>query len=135
VVSLLCYSLCVITVLTAVAGAMIGLFISTSERMGHAPHPRPPIERDDMELRLFMVVPNGKYGMPAKNTEARSAAVSGEKGDAKKASLAREKRSLASTTTTNDRAMETRAMTPDLGAGQVAYFQLVTQIGDNSRPV
>ena len=83
-VSLLCYSLCVITVLTAVAGAMIGLFISTSERMGHAPHPRPAIERDDRELRLFMVVPKRKYGMPAKNTEARSAAVPGEKGDAKK---------------------------------------------------
>jgi hypothetical protein len=84
VVSLLCYSLCVITVLTAVAGAMIGLFISTSERMGHTPHPRPSIERDDMELRLFMVVPKGEYGTPAKNTEARSTAVSGEKGDAKK---------------------------------------------------
>ena len=83
-VSLLSYSLCVITVLTAVAGAMIGLFISTSERMGHAPHPRPAIERDDRELRLFMVVPKRKYGMPAKNTEVRSAAVPGEKGDAKK---------------------------------------------------
>jgi len=85
----------VITVLTAVAGAMIGLFISTSERMGHAPHPRPAIERDDGELRLFMVVPKRKYGMPAKNTEARSAAVPGEKGKKKQASQGKSARSPA----------------------------------------
>jgi hypothetical protein len=84
VVSLLCYSLCLITLLTAVAGAMVGLFISTSERMGHNPHPRPAIERDDRELRLFMVVPKRKYGSPARNIETRSAAVPGEKADAKK---------------------------------------------------
>ena len=83
-VSLLCYSLCVVTLLTAVAGAMVGLFISTSERMGHTPHPRPAIERDDRELRLFMVVPKRKYGSPAKTIEAHSAAVPGEKADAKK---------------------------------------------------
>jgi hypothetical protein len=96
--------------------------------MGHTPHPRPAIERDDRELRLFMVVPKRKYGSPA---EARSAAVPSEKGDAKKANPARRKGSHASATTTNDRAMGTRAMTPKLGARQVAYFQRVTQIGDN----
>jgi hypothetical protein len=84
VVSLLCYSLCLITLLTAVAGAMVGLFISTSERAGHTAHPRPAIERDDSELRLFMVVPKRKYGSPAKNMEAHSAAVPGEKAEAKK---------------------------------------------------
>jgi hypothetical protein len=84
VVSLLCYSLCLITLLTAVAGAMVGLFISTSERVGHTPHPRPAIERDDRELHLFMFVPKRKYGSPARNTEVHSAAVSGEKADAKK---------------------------------------------------
>jgi hypothetical protein len=94
VVSLLCYSLCLITLLTAVAGAMIGLFISTSDRVGHTPHPRPTIERDDKELRLFMVVPKRKYGSPAKNIEARSAAVPGEKGDAKK-SKSRKAKGLA----------------------------------------
>ena len=128
-VSLLCYSLCLITLLTAVAGAMIGLFISASDRVGHTPHPRPAIERDDRELRLFMVVPKRKYGSPAKNIEARSAAVPGEKGDAKKANLARRKGSHVSATTTNS--MGTRAMTPKLGARQVAYLQRVTQIGDN----
>jgi hypothetical protein len=54
-----------------------------------------------------------------------------KKGTQKKASLARQKGSLASTTTTNDRAMGTRATTPKLGAAQVAFFQRVTQIGDN----
>jgi hypothetical protein len=84
VVSLLCFSLCVITLLTAVAGAMVGLLISTSERAGHTAHPRPAIERDDRELRLFMVVPKRKYGSPAKNMEAHSAAAPGEKVEAKK---------------------------------------------------
>jgi hypothetical protein len=73
---------------------MIGLFISTSDRVGHTPHPRPTIERDDKELRLFMVVPKRKYGSPAKNIEARSAAVPGEKGDAKK-SKSRKAKGLA----------------------------------------
>jgi hypothetical protein len=94
VVSLLCYSLCLITLLTAVAGAMIGLFISASDRVGHTPHPRPAIERDDRELRLFIVVPKRKYGSPAKNIEPRSAAVPGEKGDAKK-SKSRKAKGLA----------------------------------------
>ena len=83
-VSFLCYGLCLITLLTAVAGAMIGLFISTSERVGHTLHPRPAIERDDRELRLFMVVPRRKYGSPAKTIEAHSAAAPAEKVDAKK---------------------------------------------------
>jgi hypothetical protein len=93
VVSLLCYSLCLITLLTAVAGAMIGLFISASDRVGHTPHPRPGIERDDRELRLFMVVPKTKYGSPARNVEASSAAVPGDtkKNKSRKAkSLARQ---------------------------------------------
>jgi hypothetical protein len=84
VVSLLCYSLCLITLLTAVAGAMIGLFISTSDRVGHTSHPRPAIERDDRELRLFMVAPKIKYGSPARNGEASSVAVPGKKTDTKK---------------------------------------------------
>jgi hypothetical protein len=95
VVSLLCYSLCLITLLTAVAGAMVGLFISTSDRAGHTPHPRPAIERNDRELHLFMVVPKREYGSPAKNNiGARSAAIPGEKGDAKK-SKSRKAKGLA----------------------------------------
>ena len=70
---------------------MIGLFISTSERMGHNPHPRPAIERDDRELRLFMVVPKRKYGSPAKNMEAHAAVVPSEKEDAKKSKSRRAK--------------------------------------------
>jgi hypothetical protein len=94
VVSLLCYSLCLITLLTAVAGTMIGLFISTSERMGHTAHPSPAVERDDRELRLFMVAPKRKYGSPAKHIEAHSASVPGDKADAKK-SKSHKARSLA----------------------------------------
>jgi hypothetical protein len=91
VVSLLCYSLCLITLLTSVAGAMIGLFISTSARVGHTPHPRPAFERDDRELHLFMVAPKRKYGSPAENIEAHSVAVPGEKADAKKSKSHRTK--------------------------------------------
>jgi DNA-directed RNA polymerase subunit M/transcription elongation factor TFIIS len=134
VVSLLCYSLCLITLLTAVAGAMIGLFISTSDRVGHTSHPRPAIERDDRELRLFMVAPKIKYGSPARNGEASSVAVPGKKTDTKKTSRTRPSRSLDNTTTTNDRAMGTRK-TPKSGADRVVYFQPVTRIGDNSRAV
>ena len=69
-ISLLCYFVCVITVLTAVAGAMVGLVnISASERVSHYPHPRPEVELNDRELRLFMVAPKTKYGSPAKGTE------------------------------------------------------------------
>jgi hypothetical protein len=67
VVSLLSYFLCVITILTAVAGVIVGLVnISTSERVSHYPHPRPEVERNDRELRLL---PKTKYGSPAKGTE------------------------------------------------------------------
>jgi hypothetical protein len=90
VVSLLCYSLCLITFAIALAGAMIGLFISTSDRPGHTPHPRPALERDDRELRLFMVAPKIKYGSPARNVEARSAAVPGQK-DSKRSKSHRSK--------------------------------------------
>jgi len=84
VISLLCYFLCAITVLTAVAVGMISLSeISNSERAGHYPHPRPAVERNDRELRLFMVVPKTKHGSPA-NKEAHSAAVPAEEVDGKK---------------------------------------------------
>ena|SRR6516225_5009149 len=69
-VSLLYYFLCVIMILTAVAGVIVGLVnISASERVSHYPHPRPEVERNDRELRLFMVAPKTKYGSPAKGTE------------------------------------------------------------------
>jgi hypothetical protein len=87
VFSLLGYFLCMITVLTAAAGVMIGLFnISTSERVRH--YPRPVVERNvtatDREPRLFMVVPETKGGSLAKNIEANSTAVPTEKADAKR---------------------------------------------------
>jgi len=89
VYSLLGYFLCMITVLTAATGAMIGLFnISTSEKVGHYSHPRPVVERNvtatNGEPRLFMVVPETKDRSPAKNMEANSAAVPAEKADSKK---------------------------------------------------
>ena len=69
-ISLLCYFVCVITVLTAVAGAMVGLVnISASERVNHYPHPRPEVERNDRELHLFMVAPKRNHRSPAKGTE------------------------------------------------------------------
>jgi hypothetical protein len=72
VVSLLCYFLSVITVFTAAAVVVIGLFnVSTSGKVRHYPHPRPEIERTvtatSMEPRLFMVVPETKDGSPAKD--------------------------------------------------------------------
>ena len=70
-VSLLYYFLCVIMILTAVAGVIVGLVnISASERVSHYPHPRPEVERNDREVRLFMVVPKTKHGSPPKNIEA-----------------------------------------------------------------
>jgi hypothetical protein len=89
VFSLLGYFVCMIVVLTAAAGAMIGLFnFSTPERMGHIPHPRPAIERNvtatNSEPRLFMSVPDTKDASPAKNIEASSAAAPDEKAEAKK---------------------------------------------------
>ena len=58
VFSLLGYFVCMITVLTAAAGAMISLFnFSTSEKVPH--YPRPVLERNvtaiNAEQRLFMV--------------------------------------------------------------------------------
>ena len=87
--SLLGYFVSMIMVLTAAVGVMIGLFnFSTSERVGHTPHPRPAIERNvsatNSEPRLFMSVPDTKDASPAKNVEATSAAASDEKADAKK---------------------------------------------------
>jgi len=87
--SLLGYFVSMIMVLTAAVGVMIGLFnFSTSERVGHTPHPRPAIERNvsatNSEPRLFMSVPDTKDASPAKNVEATSAAASDEKADVKK---------------------------------------------------
>ena len=64
-----CYFLSVTVVLIA-AGVMVGLVnISTPDRVSHYSHPRPEVERNDRELRLFMVAPKTKYGSPAKGTE------------------------------------------------------------------
>jgi len=87
--SLLGYFASMIIVLTAAVGAMIGLFsFSTSERVGHTPHPRPALERGvtatNSEPRLFMSVPDTKDASPAKNVEASSAAEPDEKVDVKK---------------------------------------------------
>jgi hypothetical protein len=86
--SLLGYFMSMIMVLTATVGVMLGLFnFSTSERVGHTPHPRPAIERNDTinsEPRLFMSVPDTKDASPAKNAETNSAATTDEKAEAKK---------------------------------------------------
>jgi len=79
---LLGFFVCMITVLAAAVGAIIGLSnISTSERVQH--YPRPVVESNvtvtNREPRLFMVVPQTKDGSPAKNIEANSAAVPAEK--------------------------------------------------------
>jgi hypothetical protein len=84
---LLGYFICMVAVLTAVAGVMIGLFdTSTSERVHH--YPRPVVERNvtaaSGEPRLFMVVPEAKNASPAKNIEANSAAIPTEKAEVKK---------------------------------------------------
>jgi hypothetical protein len=136
VVSLLCHSLCLIALLTAVAGAMFGLFMSTSERVAHTAHPRPAIERNDRELRLFMYRKENTDRLrglwkptlpqlPAKKRTPEKASTSA------KCSLV--------DTATNDRTTGTRSMTRKSGAGQVAgrvaYFQRVTQAGDNSTRV
>jgi hypothetical protein len=86
---LLGYFFCMIAVLTAAAGMMLGFSnISTSERARHYLHPRPVVERNvtatNREPRLFMVAPETKDGSPAKNMDANSAAVPSEKADAKK---------------------------------------------------
>jgi len=86
------------------------------------------------DLLVIATCPRENTECPRKIPKPALLRFQAKKGTQEKASPAREKCSLASTTTTNDRAMEKRAMTPKLGAGQVAYFQLVTQIGDN-RPL
>jgi hypothetical protein len=65
-----CYVLSVTVVLIA-AGVMVGLVnISTSESVSHYSHPRPEVERNNRDLRLFMVVPKTKHGSPPENIEA-----------------------------------------------------------------
>jgi hypothetical protein len=92
--SLLGYFVCMIAVLTAAAGAMIGLFnSSTSEKVHH--YPRPVFERNvtgiSTEPRLFMVAPGTKDASPAKNKEANSAVAPDEKAEAKKGTLHKQK--------------------------------------------
>jgi hypothetical protein len=87
VLPLLGYFFCMIAVLTAAVGVLLGLSnISTSERVRH--YPRAVVERNvtaaNREPRLFMVVPETKDGSPAKNMEANSAAAPTEKTIAKK---------------------------------------------------
>ena len=82
---LLGYFFCMIAVLTAAVGLMIGVFnTSKSERVRQ--YPRPVVERNfaaaNTQPRLFMVVPEtGRSSV--KNVEANSAAVPTEKADAK----------------------------------------------------
>ena len=65
-----CYFLSVTVVLIA-AGVMVGLVnTSTPDRVSHYSHPRPEVERNDREARLFMVVPKTKHGSPPENIEA-----------------------------------------------------------------
>ena len=83
VFSLFGYFVCMIMVLTAAAGAMIGLFnFSASEKVRH--YPRPAVERNftttNREPRLFMVAPDASH---AKNMEASSATAPDEKAEAK----------------------------------------------------
>jgi hypothetical protein len=89
VFSLLGYFVCMIIVLTAAVGAMIGLSsFSTFEGARHYSHSRPVPERNitapNTEPRLFMAVPNTKEASPAKNVETNSAVATDEKTDAKK---------------------------------------------------
>jgi hypothetical protein len=84
-VPLLGYFFCMIAVLTAVVGVMIGLSnTSTSERVRH--YPRSVVEHNvtatNREPRLFMVVPETDRSS-VNNIEANSAAASTEKADAK----------------------------------------------------
>jgi hypothetical protein len=83
---LLGYFFCMIAVLTAAVGVMLGLSnISTSERTRH--YPRAVVEHNvtaaNREPRLFMVVPETDRSS-VKNVEANSAAVPTEKTVAKK---------------------------------------------------
>ena len=87
VLPLLGYFFCMIAVLTAVVGMMLGFSnISTSERVRH--YPRAVVERNvtaaNREPRLFMMAPETKDESSAKNMEANSAAAPTEKTVAKK---------------------------------------------------
>jgi len=87
VFSILSYFVCMIIVLTAAVGAMIGLSsFSTFEGARH--YSRPVLERNviatNSEPRLFMSVPDTKDGSPAKNIEATTSAMAlDEKVEAK----------------------------------------------------
>ena len=101
VFSLLGYFVCMIIVLTAAVGAMVGLSsFSTSEGVRHYPRPaleysRPVPERNitgpNSEPRLFMSVPKTKETSPAKNVDANSVAATDENVDAKKSKPHRHK--------------------------------------------
>ena len=94
VFSILSYFACMIIVLTAAIGAMIGLSsFSMFEGARHysrpvLEHSRPVPERNitapNTEPRLFMSVPNTKEASPSKNLETNSAVATDEKTDAKK---------------------------------------------------
>ena len=80
VLPLLGYFFCMIAVLTAVVGMMLGFSnISTSERVRH--YPRAVVERN---VTVANMAPETKEESPAKNMEANSAAAPTEKTVAKK---------------------------------------------------
>jgi hypothetical protein len=128
VVSLLCYFLCAITVLTTVTGAMIGLFISRSERMGH--YPRPVVESNvtatNREQRLFMVVPETHHGSHAKIIQTSSATVSNGKANGRK-SKPQKYKLLAR----HDVHGNTPRHPEEPPNGPSSLFSTVTQIGGN----
>jgi hypothetical protein len=78
---LLGYFFCMIAVLTAAGGMMIGLFNTSTSRVSHYPHPPPVIESNftatNGEPRLFMAAPETKEGLLTKNIEADSSTPSG----------------------------------------------------------
>jgi hypothetical protein len=101
---LLGFFLCMIAVVAAAVGTLIGMSnVSTSERMG-TQYPPAVVERNvtatHRKPRLFMVVPETKDGMvvtetkdgsPAKNIEASSAVAQDEKAEANKSKPHRHK--------------------------------------------
>jgi hypothetical protein len=101
---LLGFFLCMIAVVAAAVGTLIGMSnVSTSERVG-TQYPPAVVERNvtatHRKPRLFMVVPETKDGMvvtetkdgsPAKNIEASSAVAQDEKAEANKSKPHRHK--------------------------------------------
>jgi hypothetical protein len=93
VFSILSYFACMIIVLTAAIGAMIGLSsFSMFEGARHysrpvlehsRPVPESNITAPNTEPRLFMSVPNTKEASPSKNLETNSAVATDEKAEAK----------------------------------------------------